>query len=410
MTLLLITSNFKMGLGGVSSYAYDLISTVGDVYDIIVITGDNGDFIPPKCKDVIKFNIKDLSTTNANRFIKLILKINPNIIINSNVGLFSLIVPYLNNNIKIISISHFVNGPLAWNAGLNSKYIDTIVALSSFGKEYLKNKFKIKDENKKIKVIPNFAENDSIISNNKKQRQVLNIVYPGGCSYQKSAEIVCHAILKLLNTDLQFNLYWIGGTKIAGAQIPIIRLKNITDILPNDNRIKHIGPVERNKAKEIIGNSNIFILPSRGEGFPISLVEAMSKSCIPIISDAKHGSLDIIKNGMNGLIIKQDSVNDLFESLISIIKEHTKYINIYDESIKTYTTFLSKERWRINMKKIFLDKNNHKHRVEIFNKKKYKKQAFFYTIKMKLFRYKELRNQLKHFLYFKFLFIKYRLL
>ena len=40
-------------------------------------------------------------------------------------------------------------------AGMNSKYVDSIIALSHFGKEYIKKRFSIKEE--KISVIYNFV-------------------------------------------------------------------------------------------------------------------------------------------------------------------------------------------------------------------------------------------------------------
>lgn len=50
----------------------------------------------------------------------------------------------------------------------------------------------------------------------KRDRLILKIIYPGGCSYGKSAEVVC----KSLNTSqnkFKFEFYWTGNTKIVGA-------------------------------------------------------------------------------------------------------------------------------------------------------------------------------------------------
>lgn len=407
MKLLLATSSFKTGYGGIASYAHDFINALGEIFDITVLTGDYEMTIPNKCKDVQHYNFSKICKSNAVNLYNLINSIKPDIIINSNVTLISIISRFLDNNIKIISISHFVNGPLAWSAGINAHYIDNIIVLSSYGKDYIDKKYHIKDS--KTKIVLNYVENKCIINDNKTEREVLNIVYPGGCSYKKSAEIVCHAILKLLQTDLNFHLYWLGKTKIAGENIPIIQIKDISDILPtNDNRIKHIGQIERSSAKEIIGNANIFLLPSRGEGFPISLAEAMSNSCIPIISDAKHGSLDIIKNNINGLIIKQGNIKELFNIIVKILSNHNNYSSIYENSRKTYNKLLSKEVWTKNMIKILNNNNCHRNRYTNFCTLSFYSILIKYKKDMLIYFFKDRVQQLYHFLYFKYLFVKFR--
>lgn len=405
MKLLLATSSFKTGLGGVASYAHDLVNALGTYYEITIITGDNIQ-TTNKCKDIYCYRFNDLSKKNAQNLYSLIKHLDPDIIINSNVPILAMIIPYLNDKIKIISISHFVNGPLSWSSGINAEFADAIISLSTFGKNYLEKKFNI-DKNK-IRIILNYVENKYKVEDNKENRTILNIVYPGGCSYKKSAEIVCHAILKLLQTDLEFNLYWLGGTKIAGARIPFIQLKDISNILPkNDNRIKHVGPVERSIAKKIIGNANIFLLPSRGEGFPISLVEAMSKSCIPIISDAKHGSLDIIKNGVNGIIIKQGKTKSLYKAIVDIIENHNKYISIYEKSLTTYEKLLSKEVWEKQMSETLKTNNNHVKRLQNFITRKYYLDRLIYKTHIFLYFLKDRGEQFYHYIYFKLLYIKY---
>lgn len=108
--------------------------------------------------------------------------------------------------------------------------------------------------------------------------------------------------------------------------------------------------------------ANVFLLPSRGEGFPISLIEAMRGQCIPIISDAKHGALDLIKNGVNGFIVKQGSSEDLYKRLVYIIKNHGSLADIYQASYDTYNAYLTEKLWKNNMQAILESANDHKSR------------------------------------------------
>ena len=55
-----------------------------------------------------------------------------------------------------------------------------------------------------------------------------------------------------------------------------------------------------NKVK-LLSDSKIFISCSKGEGFPVSLLEAMNCGCVPVVSNVGD-IVDVIKNGKNGYI------------------------------------------------------------------------------------------------------------
>ena len=367
MKILLCTPTFVTGKGGIPSYARDFVESFKNDYEIVVVTGGKDIYDSP-CK-LYYFNDRDLSLRNAKKLFEIIQDEKPEIIINSANFILSIISPYIDNNIKIVTVSHFVDGYYAKIAGMNSQYIDKIVALSSFGKSFIEKKYSIKD-NKKVVTIYNFmpilVEGPNI---DKEQNDVINIVYPGGSNYQKSADVFLKAVLHLLKTNLKFKLYWIGNKAMPGSKWGITIINSLSDILPQDERIVHLGSVSREEAKKIMENANVFVLPSRGEGFPISIIEAMRGRCIPVISDAKHGALDIIENGVNGYITKQGNYLDLANCIENIIINHNSLSGIYDAAYNTYLQNLTTQVWVEKMGTILLSKNNHKQR-KIYTKNK----------------------------------------
>lgn len=50
------------------------------------------------------------------------------------------------------------------------------------------------------------------------------------------------------------------------------------------NNIDIIGPVYNEKKEAVLNESHYFILPSQSEGFPTTIVEAMTHKCIPVIT------------------------------------------------------------------------------------------------------------------------------
>lgn len=61
--------------------------------------------------------------------------------------------------------------------------------------------------------------------------------------------------------------------------------------------------------------ARIFLLPSRFEGFPNVLLEAMSMGCACIAADCPSGPSEIINNEQNGLLVAPSDVTDLVNAL-----------------------------------------------------------------------------------------------
>ncbi len=400
--LLFFTQSYITGFGGIASYAHDFVEAFSNKFQILVITADNytkserDNYV----QDILYYNNRDFSVKNANDILNFIQKQKPSIIINSAFAILSLITPYISNDIKIFNISHFVNGLLSWYAGLNGNYTNGIIALSSYGKKYIDKKFNITDK-KKTRVIFNFMPEIDSVSSDKFTRERLKIVYPGGCSFYKSAEIVCLALKKLLYKPIDFEFYWLGNTKIPGGNSGYFKTNNIRDCLPKDTRIKQIGPVNRETSKEILSNANIFLLPSRGEGFPITLVEAMRSGCIPIISTAQHGSLDIIKDKQNGIIIQQGNANAIVNTIEDIIKKHPKYKHIYKNSQLYYKEYLTKDVWCKKMEEIIDSPSNHYNRFSKLKTALYIRDVLVLRLLMFEYFVKDRFIQLYHFIHFR---------
>lgn len=59
----------------------------------------------------------------------------------------------------------------------------------------------------------------------------------------------------------------------------------------------------------------VFVLPSRFEGTPNALLEAMAHRMACIVSDASPGPLRLVEDGVSGLVVETDSVPDLAAAL-----------------------------------------------------------------------------------------------
>ena len=374
MKILLASSSF--GGGGITSYAMELIDKYSIENDFYVMLGS--DKISPINKDnakVIYHNMSDISINNLKKAIDIINnEIKPDIVINSFAMVISLIAPYLNNNIKLITVSHSLKYIEAELAGMNNKYVDKIIALSHSGKRYISKRFSIKDTDK-ISVIYNFVgEHPQACEyrNKKTANKTINIVYPGGCAGSKSPELVIRVLSELQKTDLDFKFYWMGGNYVhLSRHFPFLGVNDIRGFVKSDERIDFTGKIPREEANEIISNANIFFSPSRREGCPMSLIEAMRVGAICIVSDFPIANKEIIEDGVNGYVIPHTDIQGFVERIKDVINNYAEYINFYDNSYKTYYEKLRYENWKRQMDEIINNPNtSHKARLKQISKAK----------------------------------------
>lgn len=64
---------------------------------------------------------------------------------------------------------------------------------------------------------------------------------------------------------------------------------------------------------------DVFVLTSLWEGFPIAILEAVSAG-VPIVATNTGGICEIIKDGENGLLVKQKDIGAMAESLLRLLR------------------------------------------------------------------------------------------
>ena len=84
--------------------------------------------------------------------------------------------------------------------------------------------------------------------------------------------------------------------------------------------IHFLGAVEHAKIPEIMGYSDILVLPSYAEGFPMTFIEALS-SGLPILTSDDGANPEIIIHGMNGLISQLHDIERLAANMEALVMD-----------------------------------------------------------------------------------------
>jgi glycosyltransferase involved in cell wall biosynthesis len=81
-----------------------------------------------------------------------------------------------------------------------------------------------------------------------------------------------------------------------------------------------LAPASNDLAGEM-ERASIYVLPSRYEGFPLVLLEAMGKGMAPVAFDCPTGPADIIDDHRNGLLVPYRDVQALGEALLEMVTD-----------------------------------------------------------------------------------------
>ncbi len=95
-------------------------------------------------------------------------------------------------------------------------------------------------------------------------------------------------------------------------------LAQLAEEMGVSDRVTFLG--FRNDIAEIMSVSDCLVFPSIHEGLPVSVMEAMA-SGLPVIASAIRGiSPDLIENGKNGLLLRDDSPDAIAECVVKLME------------------------------------------------------------------------------------------
>ncbi|MDW5473039.1 glycosyltransferase [Limosilactobacillus reuteri] len=89
----------------------------------------------------------------------------------------------------------------------------------------------------------------------------------------------------------------------------------------SDNRIIFTGFVDGNLLSELYSNAYLYVLPSKLEGMPIGLMEAMAFGNCCLVSDIPECK-NVVMN--HGIVFKNNDFNDLYLKLEELVKNPKK--------------------------------------------------------------------------------------
>lgn len=177
---------------------------------------------------------------------------------------------------------------------------------------------------------PAFAQTKNEIENYKWNKDTIVVTHIARCFPQKNQGLLIDSFNQLLSEKVNIILLIIGNgfDSEKGKQLQERASKGIF----------FLG--QKHNVQDYLLSSDAFCLSSLYEGMPITLIEALACGCIPI-STPVSGITDLIKDGINGFVSKDFTLNSYTDMLHRFIKKRSN-IN-KDALVELYKNKLSIE-------------------------------------------------------------------
>jgi glycosyltransferase involved in cell wall biosynthesis len=79
--------------------------------------------------------------------------------------------------------------------------------------------------------------------------------------------------------------------------------------------VKFLTPVTNTEVLDICSHNDIFVFPTRFEGFPVALLEAMSVGLVPVVSDLPSGVPEVVTE-QTGFRVPVGDVNGFVSAIV----------------------------------------------------------------------------------------------
>jgi glycosyltransferase involved in cell wall biosynthesis len=183
-----------------------------------------------------------------------------------------------------------------------------IIAQTQIAAVYQKKYFK----KSKIKVIPNSLRSVEVFPEVQRENFILAVGRLN--DHLKGFDLLLEAFALLNNQT--WELHIAGGDENGEV------LKQQSSELGITDRVRFLGKVKN--IDLFYAKAGIFVIPSRSEGFPNALAEAMAAGCCSVAFDFIAGPRDMIKNNENGVIVPEGDIEALAKTIDNLIKNANK--------------------------------------------------------------------------------------
>jgi len=200
-----------------------------------------------------------------------------------------------------------------------------------------------KFKKKKSSYLNNFLEEEK---DNKK------VIFVGRLDLQKGVEYLIRSIPDVITNFPKVSFFILGNGRLENY------LKKLAKSLSIENHVRFLNMIPIDEMPNFYSAADIFCLPSIHEGFPLSIVEALSIGLI-VVASKTGGIPEVIIENENGYLFEPKNIRELSLKLLKALNlPHRKKVQIQENNVKKARNIYSWEKIVTDIIKIYQDRHS----------------------------------------------------
>jgi glycosyltransferase involved in cell wall biosynthesis len=209
---------------------------------------------------------------------------------------------------KIVAASGGIKGKLQKILAQALKRCRAIVAIGSLAKQDYQHRF----PHHSIFNIPYYCNLSDFQATVQRPRDPVTILFCGQMIERKGVDLLLQAFDRLLQTGVKARLLLVGRE----AELP----EMLRSLSPQAKQhIEYAGFHDPEYLPQFFEQADLFVLPSRYDGWGVVVNQALGAGLPIICSDAVGAAADLVEPGVNGAIVPAGDVDALYTALAKYV-------------------------------------------------------------------------------------------
>jgi glycosyltransferase involved in cell wall biosynthesis len=145
-----------------------------------------------------------------------------------------------------------------------------------------------------------------------------DIICVARMDYAKGVDVLVHAWGRMMRAPAEWRSHLRPRLRLVGDGVLMRQIQRLVEELGIQESVEFLGL--RTDIVALLQSAWAFVLPSRWEGMPNALLEAMACG-LPCVATRVSGSEDLIADGTNGLLVEPEQPAEMAQALRRIIED-----------------------------------------------------------------------------------------
>ncbi len=341
MPLKIVIATTNISTGGLGSYLMTLVrglkSRGWSIH--LLATNERGDLFEHMGESVTCYDLSavPLSVKKVLTAAELVNSISPDILLLNNCSLMHYALPLIRAKTKPIAVLHSDDERFYKTAAIFGRKLFRWIAptqgVADRFKSYLQPL-----QRQSVRTIHHGVHNEIFYSHQEGKKVSGNICFVGFLGENKGADLLPDIFHKVVRKFRDARLTVIGNGPLKQ------KLENIFSQNGTPEKCIFVGAVNQESVAKFLRNADIFLLPTRIEGFGLSVVEAMMGGVVPVVSRIKGVTDNIVDDRVTGLLVKPDDTEGFADAIICLLNCPEKLISMSAAARETAVCRYSVER------------------------------------------------------------------